>query len=130
MFRSRKKRNYPEQKEQIVFFNYLRLSHKKYADVCFSIPNEGKRTDIQLFIMSKAGLTSGVPDVFCPIPNKYSHGLFIEFKHGENKLSPAQKKMIPLLQIAGYQCNVCYSAEESISVFKEYILNIWIIFKW
>lgn len=124
MFRSKKKRNYPEQKEQIVFFQYLELAHKKYVDVCFSIPNEGNRTDIQLFIMCKAGLTPGVPDVFCAIPNKYSHGLFIEFKHGANKLKASQKKMIALLQTMGYQCNVCYSADESISVFKDYVSNI------
>ena len=124
MFRSKKKKIYPEQKEQIAFFQYLELAHKKYVDVCFSIPNEGKRTDIQLFIMSKAGLTAGVPDVFCAIPNKYSHGLFIEFKYGDNKLTPAQKRMIPLLQAMDYQCNVCYSADQAIEVFKEYISNI------
>ena len=124
MFRSKKKRSYPEQQEQIAFFNYLELAHRKYVDVCFSIPNEGKRTGVQLFIMCNAGLTPGIPDVFCAIPNKINHGLFIEFKHGNKKLSPAQKRMIPLLQSMGYQCNVCSSAEEAITIFKEYVSNI------
>lgn len=124
VFRFKKKKNYPEQKEQIVFFQYLELAHKKYVDVCFSIPNEGIRTGIQLFIMCKAGLTPGVPDVFCAIPNKNYHGLFIEFKYGKNKLSPSQSRMIPLLEAMGYQCNVCYSADEAISVFKDYLSNI------
>lgn len=121
MFRSKQKKTYPEQKEQIKFFKHLNKYHKKYAEVCFSIPNEGKRTDIQLFRMVEAGLKPGMPDVFCPIPNKDKLGLFIEFKYGINKLTPAQEKMIPKLEKMGYQCNVCYSDVEAITVFEDYI---------
>lgn len=120
----KKKKIYFEQSEQIAFFDFLKLAYKKYLDVCFSIPNEGKRTDIQLFVMCKAGLTPGIPDVFCAIPTKKYSGLFIEFKYGKNKLTPAQEKMIPLLQAMGYQCSICYSAEEAINVFIEYVSNI------
>jgi hypothetical protein len=124
MFRSKGKRNYPEQEEQIKFFDHLRKFHPKYERVCFSIPNEGERTYAALKNMMKAGLTPGILDTFCPIPTKSHPGLFIEFKYGSGKLSLAQKEMIPLLEDMGYQCNVCYTAAEAVDIFNKYISNI------
>lgn len=123
-FKKKQKKTYPEQTEQIKFFEYLGWKHKNYVDVCFSIPNEGKRTYVQLAQLVKAGLTSGVPDVFCAIPNKKHPGMFIEFKHGDNKLSPSQARIIPRLKEMGYQCEVCYSADEAIIIFDEYMSNV------
>lgn len=124
MFRSRKKKTYSEQLEQIEFFDYLKLAHKKYVGVCFSVPNEGKRTYACLNNLMQAGLTPGVPDVFCAIPNKHYSGLFIEFKYGKGKLSEYQEKMIPALSDMGYRCDICYSSEDAIKIFNEYVSNI------
>ena len=46
----------------------------------FHIPNGGMRTKTQGAFMKMLGTKKGVPDVFLPIPNEKSNGLFIEMK--------------------------------------------------
>jgi hypothetical protein len=119
------KRNYPEHDEQVKLFKWAELMSNKYEELnlLFAIPNGAFFFNNWKVInkMKEEGLKSGVPDVFLPVSNKVNGGLWIEMKVGSNKPSDAQKEWLSNLQEQGYQCNVCYSAEEAIEVICEYL---------
>lgn len=71
--------------------------------------------------LKKAGLTPGVPDIFCAISKGQWHGLFIEFKANTNKLTKEQQLMFDKFTAAGYKCAVCYNLDEAIKVFVDYV---------
>jgi hypothetical protein len=120
-FNHKSKRNRPESDIQARFFSWLLKSYPELRLQCFSIPNGGSRNVLEAMNLKKTGLTPGTPDVFCSIPSGAWHGLFIEFKAGRNKLTDAQKIMFDKFSSAGYKCEVCYSFEESVKVFKNYV---------
>lgn len=126
-FKKPKSSRNSEHSIQKSFFDYLGKKYGSYRKVCFSIPNEGARSLIQGSLLKQRGLTKGVPDIFCAIPNGNHHGLFIEFKKKDYKnqcdggLSLNQKDMIYNLRTHGYRCEICYSLDEAIHIFESYI---------
>ncbi len=87
----------------------------------FHIPNGGMRTKTQGAFMKMLGTKKGVPDVFLPIPNEKSNGLFIEMKYFNGYLAPSQKEFIGFLTANNYQCSVCYSCDEAIKTITDYL---------
>lgn len=130
VFKKRRKRNLGVKKKvtehsiQKAFFDYIAKKYPRLRPLCFSIPNEGARNLIQGSLLKQRGLTKGVPDVFCAIPNDYNPGLFIEFKNGSNKLTDSQANCIQRFMEVGYECKVCYSTDEAIKVFEEQIRGL------
>lgn len=114
------KRHCPESLLQSSFFQYLHMFQRAYRLYCFAIPNGGSRHPIEAANLKRQGVTAGIPDIFCAIPRKPYHGLFIEFKAGKNKLTEAQKEAVERLKSAGYRCEICYSLEEAINIFNKY----------
>lgn len=124
-----------EHQIQSSYFDEVRLranSDWRYS-LIFAIPNGGKlpyknviRSGKKVRICPQAqwllaeGLRPGVLDVFCPF-SKFSRGLFIEFKAGNNKLTEEQEKFIILAEKAGYATEVCRSAESAMKVTKQHI---------
>jgi VRR-NUC domain len=106
---------------QTTFFRWLRLQYPKLREYCFAIPNGGSRHFLEARNLKLQGVTSGIPDVFFAYPNGGSHGLFLEFKFGKNKLSNSQKEKFKLFGEKGYSCKVCYDWEEASNFFKQYI---------
>ena len=113
------------------------LEQKKLVEYChwnkilfFAIPNgqamSGFNRLAAIKIVKKLkeeGMQSGVPDLFFPIVTDKG-GLFIEMKRKGGKVSDFQKDWIKKLNSAGYQANICYSADEAIIVLKQYMKRI------
>jgi len=55
------------------------------------------------------------------VPKPPYHGLYIELKYGNNKLSPAQQAIMAELEGYGYAVAVCYGANDAIDVIQRYI---------
>ena len=87
----------------------------------FHIPNGGLRSRKQGAFMKMLGAKPGVPDIFLPIPNENYHGLFIEMKYFNGRVSPAQKLYIDFLRSNDYQCSICYSCAEAIQTIEQYL---------
>lgn len=87
----------------------------------FSIPNGSKRNIITAQILKAEGVLSGVSDLFLAYTNKQYHGLFIEMKYGNNKLSENQIKFIEKAEKYGYKCVVCYTFDEFKNEVESYI---------
>ncbi len=112
-----------EHQIQAAFFQQINIDPKlkKYSPAIFAIPNAAKRTYALASYSKAEGLKSGVWDIFVAVPSGNSHGLWIEFKSGYNKLTPNQLEFRQNVIQFGYEFVVCYSTEEAISKLKSYI---------
>lgn len=130
-----------EHDEQVMLFKMMALHSNKYPALkfAFAIPNGGHRHVKVAMKLKEEGVKSGVLDIFIPIPTKkkcseplkvngdvfYGYnirmGLFIEMKKKGNQPTPNQVEFITYLRSAGYQCNVCYNADEAMKVILEYL---------
>ena len=113
----------PSEKQiQTSFFEWLKFKTdvRSYA---FAIPNGGYRNKFEAYNLSKSGVSSGAPDLFIAIPNNILnyHGLVIEMKTKNGRLSNAQKVWIDRLNGNGYLAKVCYSLDEAIETVNYYI---------
>jgi len=115
------KRNSTESDTQARFFAWLLKNYPELRLLCFAVPNGGSRHVLEAINLKKSGVTPGIPDVYCAISRGEFHGLFIEFKAGRNKLTDAQKMMFEKFSKAGYKCEVCYSLEDAVNVFVDYV---------
>ena len=70
--------------------------------------------------MRAEGLQPGALDLFLAVPNKEKGGLWLEMKIKPNKPTESQNQMIRYLE-CGYECKVCYSADEAIAAIKEWM---------
>ncbi len=110
---------------QTVFFDILRLNEVRYPLLrwVFAIPNGSHRHVAVAAKLKREGVKRGIMDVFCCFPMMDNHGLWLEFKHGKNKLTTEQKEFQSAMETVGYKTAVCYSAIEAIREIESY-LNI------
>lgn len=99
-----------EEEEQVTLFNWAKMQEKKYPELAlmFHIPNGGLRSKSEAARFKRAGVKSGVPDIFLPCAKRGKHGLFIEMKKlTGGRTSKEQKEWIEALNKAGYAAFVC-----------------------
>ena len=89
--------------------------------VWFHVPNGGSRKKNEAIKFKKMGVKAGVHDIFILHPIGRSHGLFIEMKVGDGKLSKEQIAFSKRANSLGYPCVVCYSADEAFDVIEQYV---------
>lgn len=119
-----------EHDEQCALFKMIEWHIPKYPALrfAFAIPNGGHRHVTVAAKLKEEGVKRGVLDICVPIPY-FSEmasqirkcGLFIEMKKKGNKPTQEQLTYIEYLRSAGYQCNVCYSADEAMNVILDYL---------
>jgi len=109
-----------EADHQEAFFNWLAF-HPAVRPFCFAIPNGGYRNKWEAASLRRQGVTAGIPDVFCSIPARGYHGLYIEFKFGKNKQTPAQANLFELFMREGYRCQVVYAWEDARELLIDYL---------
>lgn len=66
------------------------------------------------------GVKSGVPDLCLPVARGKYHGLYIEMKAEQGRVSDNQKTWMKRLMEQGYLAKVCYGFDEAIRCIKEY----------
>lgn len=74
----------------------------------YSIPNGGKRGRFEAAIMKAEGVRAGVPDLFLPVPRGTAHGLYIEMKVGDGRLSKEQAEFADEAVADGYSVVVAW----------------------
>lgn len=87
----------------------------------FAIPNGGARNIITATLLKREGVKRGVPDVFLPIPRGQYHGMFIEFKTLNGRISKEQHEYAESLAESGYYCVVSFGAESALNAVKWYL---------
>ena len=113
-----------EHTEQATFIDWCEYAKKIYhpeLDMIYAIPNGGLRNVIVAGKMKREGVKAGIPDLHLPVARGEFHSLYIEMKHGKNKLTPKQVERKAQLEREGNAVVVCYSCEEAIGVVSEYL---------
>ena len=114
-----------EDTEQMMLVRWTELQSCKYPELelLFHIPNGGKRDAREAARFKRLGVKAGVPDLCLPAPRGMFHGLFIEMKSPDGKVTKNQKEWLTKLAKQGYDTAVCYSFEEAQKKIIEYILR-------
>lgn len=112
-----------EDEEQSYIFNWSSLNTNKYPDLVlmYHIPNEGKRSYREGAKQKSIGLKKGVPDICLPVARGKYHGLYIELKALDGKLTDNQQKWIDNLNAVGFRACVCYGAKAAIAEIEKYL---------
>jgi len=108
-----------ESLEQRAFFQWARLH--PVARRFFAIPNGGKRGKVTAAILKAEGVKAGVLDTFLPVPAHNFHGLWIEFKWGDNNLTNEQRAFAKDALANGYAVAVAYNSEAAIGLTIDYL---------
>lgn len=87
----------------------------------FHVPNGGQRHVVVAAKLKEQGVKSGVPDLCLPVPRFGCHGLWIEMKTAEGRVSTTQKDWIEYLKGAGYRVEVCRSFDEARETLTNYL---------
>ena len=120
---------------QSAFFSWVQLYTTRYPELSlmFAIPNGGKRDKRRdekgrwfsptALKLKREGVKPGIPDVFLPCARGGFHGLFIEIKAPDGRVSPEQANIHKLLREEGYAVIVCYSLESAITLLIWYLMD-------
>lgn len=108
-----------EHQLQVACIKWFRYNYPQL--IIFAIPNGSHRHIAVASKLKAEGVLSGVPDIFMPIANSESNGLFIEMKAGKNKLTENQIEVINKLKGNGYAVEVCYSFDEFTNIINNYL---------
>lgn len=89
-----KKRDNPEEREQIALVEWARLNSKRIPELEL-LHSSLNGIRLGQFAASRAkrnGMLRGVPDLFLPVPGSDgTYGLFVEMKSKNGALSPEQR---------------------------------------
>jgi hypothetical protein len=105
---------------QSAFFEWLSL-YSRLRLATFAIPNGGSRNCLEAKNLKAQGVTPGVPDIFMAVPCNGYHGLFIELKSKNGRLSEHQKVWVNNLNDRAYEAVVCYSLDEAMDAVSKYL---------
>lgn len=108
------------------FHTWLRNNYRWTSRLAYHIPNELNRGSVFQKSKEKSkGLVAGVVDYCVDIPNKWHHGLRIEFKDKDkSKIGDAQLQHHQRLQICRYKVSVAHDLDEAMKIWYEYAETI------
>lgn len=122
-----------ETTEQIRVIEWAKHHEHEYPPLkwLMHIPNGGKRDKREATVLKQMGVKSGVSDLFLPFQANAQpftdeiryHGLFVEMKYGDNKVSKNQQQFLDDMEKQGYYVATCYSYNQAVKVIEEYLTN-------
>lgn len=110
-----------ERQEQEVVIEWIGLQHPWLLEHTIYIMNEKKCSAFVGKKLNKQGRLPGASDLFIALPTSIYHGLFIEMKALDGKLSVKQSEFLARMNSLGYYAIACYGAEQAISVIRNYL---------
>lgn len=114
-----------EYDEQCAVVEWAHIMSGRYPELrwLFHVPNGGLRDPVVGMMLKRAGVQSGVPDLFLPAPRWQWHGLWIELKQADhsNETSPQQTAWLEYLRSVGYMAVVAYGAQAAIFAIENYL---------
>lgn len=119
-------RRHVEHESQVVFFNRIRalaINEPRFAQASrrtHAIPNGGGRRKAEAGRLKAEGVTKGVSDIFCSMPQGSFHGLYIEMKAPDGRISSEQEAWLDESRALGYAGAVCWSADEAFDLWRTY----------
>lgn len=113
-----------EHEIQTAFFDWIAIFEGRHPELRMfaAIPNGTYKGFMARLKYKSEGLRSGLCDVVGFIAKQNKHGILIEFKREKGgRISENQRRWIHDLRLNNYRVEVCYSAEEAISLVIDYL---------
>ncbi len=108
---------------QTACMNWARLQYPKL--LIWHCPNGGSRNIKEAARLKREGVLAGVSDIHVDKACGQWHGLKIEMKAGQGKLTDAQRAYLQTVKNEGYATAVCYTFEEFQEVLTKYLKGEW-----
>lgn len=117
--------NNSEHASQTALFCWSALPYirSKYPELelMFAVPNGGHRDKRTASNLRAEGVKAGVLDIFLPVARRGAHGLWLEMKNGDNKLTDEQLRFGRKVTDQGYVVIVHYNWEGAVETLKWYL---------
>lgn len=101
------------------------FAHRSYGipeGLLLHVPNQAGGNPRTGFHLKQMGVRKGCPDYLLLVPNKNGyHGLAIEMKSSDGKLSKEQEEFAENLVTQNYMHTVCRSSSEAREAIEEYL---------
>lgn len=112
-----------EDEEQAYIVSWAKINESRYPELklLYHIPNEGKRSGREGARMKSIGLRRGVSDLCLPIARGIYHGLYIELKSLDGKLTKEQNEFLAAVREQGYCGFACYGGESAVKAIEQYL---------
>lgn len=112
-----------EEEEQTAVFSWAKIMEARWPELAmmYHIPNGGKRSKTEAARFRAAGVKAGVSDIFLPCARCGYHGLYIEMKALDGRVSREQGVFLAAVSEQGYLGVVCYGADQAIEVISAYM---------
>lgn len=96
---------------QQALFAYLAHIEPRIPEVAFiyHVPNGGRRSVATGARLKRLGVKRGVPDIIVPMARQGYHGMAIELKRPDGRLSPHQQHWLAMLTQEQWYAIVCTS---------------------
>ncbi|MFA5875219.1 MAG: VRR-NUC domain-containing protein [Candidatus Margulisiibacteriota bacterium] len=108
-----------EHVHQCHYFNWIRYAHPNI--LAFAIPNGGNRCAITGAMLKREGVKPGIPDIMIASANGVYHGLFIEMKTENGRMTESQEAIKVKLESEGYRVEMCKGWEQAVKITQEYL---------
>ena len=114
-----------EHQIQAAVIQWWSMTHQIYGlpnFALFAIPNGANKSMAARMKFKREGLRPGIPDLMlAATKNGAEHGLYLEMKRKDGRLSDEQRNVAAYLKSQGYAAMECKSAEQAIEVIKAYL---------
>lgn len=112
-----------EHQEQAALFDWVALSEPRWPELAlmYAIPNGGERHPAVAVRLKAEGVKAGVPDLCLPVARGGYHGLYIELKSREGKLSAEQRHWLANLEGQGYRAAMVRGWEAAQRLIEDYL---------
>ncbi len=110
----------PEEIEHINLVNWFHHKYPEFADDFHHFANQRKCSPQEGVKLKRMGVKKGVSDFFLGIGNKY-HGMWLELKVGNGKLSKEQTAFIKRKNERGFLAVAVWGEEKAKEVIETYL---------
>lgn len=119
--KQRKPPNHEEDDIQGAFFDAARTVFPQLGKLLFAVPNGGKRPAREAKRFQRQGVTRGVADILCLVPNEKYPFLCLETKARKGDQFDHQRQFQKEVEAIGGLYVVFRSAAEGIEILKDYL---------
>jgi len=106
----------------VEWANHIKIfDNFKISNFLLKNCNEGRRSWIDGKIKKKEGLKKGVSDLFLAFPKKNYHGLWIEVKKHNGKMTKEQIQWFNFMNLVGYETQLVDGVDSGIKAIKDYL---------
>lgn len=112
-----------EEEEQKTVISWCRIQESRWPELrlIYHVPNEGKRSKTTAAAEKAMGLRAGVSDLCLPVPRAWFHGLYVEMKALDGKVTKEQEEFLSAVREQGYCCCACWGANAAIWLIERYM---------